>query len=196
MAGLAFFESAVLEIAIKSKPESQWWVVMIALAIGLTFMLVGFVYGRRAGDREKNEADARELAKDKAKEDAAKAKEDAERHRHHLERIAQSEREEREREERRRAKESQRVIADENELAAINSKPWNEQSSAYSIFVSSHRECGNCENLQLRSKFCKPTLINQHNWLMYVCSDCSFKLWHTGCERMWFDDYKSQLGRK
>jgi len=90
VAGLSFTCSALLEVAVKT--ASQWWAIMIALAIGLSFMLVGFVYARRMGDRDQRAAEAKE----KSKEDAAKTKEDAERHRQYLEWVAQREQQQKE----------------------------------------------------------------------------------------------------
>jgi hypothetical protein len=47
---LSFFGSAIVEICVKDRP---WWFAVIVAAIGLAVLLAGFIYARRAGEKEK-----------------------------------------------------------------------------------------------------------------------------------------------
>jgi hypothetical protein len=214
MAGLAFFGSAILEIAIKSKPESQQWVVMIALAIGLTFMLVGFIYARRAGDKEKLEAEKKEKERDEAaqksrdldREERAKEREEdkserqrereEEQKRRNLEAAYAKERADKEKTERDKAEEADRVRVDQQELSDIQHLQGCPQTDAYRSFVQARRMCGNCKLMIPRGRFHRNDLVDRFNWLTCLCYNCAVKLWPNGKhERVWLDDYTLQVKR-
>jgi len=209
VAGLSFACSAVVELAIKF---SQWWVAMIVLAIGLAFMLLGFVYARRKGDEEKREAEAKEKARDEA---AQKARErdreernkerqedklerqrerEEEQKRRNLDAVEAKERADKERTERDKAEEANRVSTDQQELAAIQKLNGCPQTDAYEAFIQANRTCGNCNTMYPRRQFLRNDLVHRHNWLTCACLGCATKLWPQGKhERMWLDDYKLQV---
>jgi hypothetical protein len=209
VAGLSFVCTAVVELAIKF---SQWWIAMIVLAIGLAFILVGFVYARRRGEEEKHEAEAREKARDEAAQKARdqdreernkerqedklerQREREEEQERRSLDAVEAKERADKEKAERDRAEEANRVSTDQQDLAAIQKLNGCPQTDAYQAFVQANRTCGNCKTMYPRRQFIRNDLVKRHDWLTCACLGCAARLWPRGKqERMWLDDYKLQV---
>lgn len=205
-------------------PVVGWKQIMIGVSCGLTLFVLGSMvwwWGERKEKREaanKDKArDDKEKVRDEAtqgernldrKERADERREDKlerqrereeEQKRLNLDAVAAKERADKERTERDKSEEADRVRADQRELDAIQKLNGCPQTDAYKAFIQANRMCGNgsCKTMFPRRQFIRNDLVDRHNWLTCVCIGCATRLWPQGRrERMWPDDYNSQVNRK